>query len=553
MNKLIKEQLNKHKIELLLFFIIYIVAIILSLLEPIIFGEILDIILENFGLISIEVIHKVILLCVILLISFIFTFLYRRIIFSMGRKVKQEVLSSLLKNFECANINFFESIDKGTFVSYIINDINQLWSIVGHGFIEITRVLSYTIIGFIVSMKYVNFSLSISVFVVFPIFLYLIIKQNYKAQQLLKDKKDLEATLAKKINDGFCGFTVIKSYVKENETVDQFNDINRLLKEKNIEYNKVIAHIEVISIICKGISFAIACIYGIYLVVQNVITIGEFIAFNSIIQKILSDYIYTGNLVKKVNELKIINKRIQLLTDIELDLDGNQKMPETPNITIKNLDFKYNNELENILENININIPYGSFIGILGKTGTGKTTLANILTRFYKIENGKVFFDNIDINSINKTSFYSNVSYVIQEDYIYDNIVKYNIDLGKDYTDDEIKKSLEQSEILNTIENFPEKYETYIGECGIKISGGQKQRLILSRNIISKPKILIIDDGLTGLDVETRMKVINNITKNKNITLILISNMIEDIKDADKKYILENKTLKEFGGIKIND
>lgn len=553
MNKLIKEQLNKHKIELLLFFIIYIVAIILSLLEPIIFGEILDIILENFGLISIEVINKVILLCVILLISFIFTFLYRRIIFSMGRKVKQEVLSSLLKNFECANINFFESIDKGTFVSYIINDINQLWSIVGHGFIEITRVLSYTIIGFIVSMKYVNFSLSISVFVVFPIFLYLIIKQNYKAQQLLKDKKDLEATLAKKINDGFCGFTVIKSYVKENETVDQFNDINRLLKEKNIEYNKVIAHIEVISIICKGISFAIACIYGIYLVVQNVITIGEFIAFNSIIQKILSDYIYTGNLVKKVNELKIINKRIQLLTDIELDLDGNQKMPETPNITIKNLDFKYNNELENILENININIPYGSFIGILGKTGTGKTTLANILTRFYKIENGKVFFDNIDINSINKTSFYSNVSYVIQEDYIYDNIVKYNIDLGKDYTDDEIKKSLEQSEILNTIENFPEKYETYIGECGIKISGGQKQRLILSRNIISKPKILIIDDGLTGLDVETRMKVINNITKNKNITLILISNMIEDIKDADKKYILENKTLKEFGGIKVND
>lgn len=553
MNKLIKEQLNKHKIELLLFFIIYIVAIILSLLEPIIFGEILDIILENFGLISIEVIHKVILLCVILLISFIFTFLYRRIIFSMGRKVKQEVLSSLLKNFECANINFFESIDKGTFVSYIINDINQLWSIVGHGFIEITRVLSYTIIGFIVSMKYVNFSLSISVFVVFPIFLYLIIKQNYKAQQLLKDKKDLEATLAKKINDGFCGFTVIKSYVKENETVDQFNDINRLLKEKNIEYNKVIAHIEVISIICKGISFAIACIYGIYLVVQNVITIGEFIAFNSIIQKILSDYIYTGNLVKKVNELKIINKRIQLLTDIELDLDGNQKMPETPNITINNLDFKYNNELENILENININIPYGSFIGILGKTGTGKTTLANILTRFYKIENGKVFFDNIDINSINKTSFYSNVSYVIQEDYIYDNIVKYNIDLGKDYTDDEIKKSLEQSEILNTIENFPEKYETYIGECGIKISGGQKQRLILSRNIISKPKILIIDDGLTGLDVETRMKVINNITKNKNITLILISNMIEDIKDADKKYILENKTLKEFGGIKVND
>lgn len=546
MNKLINEELKKHKIGLLLFFVIYIIDIILSLLEPVIFGEILDIILSNFGTRSVAVIHKTILLCIIVLISFIFTFLYRRIIFSTGRKVKQGVFSKLLQKTECANISFFENIDKGTFVSYIINDINQLWSIIGHGFIEITRVLAYTIIGFIISIKYVNFSLTISVFIIFPIFLYLIIKQNSKSQKLLKDKKDLEAALSQKINDGFCGFNVIKSYVKEKETVDQFNDINQSLKEKNIAYHKVIAHIEVISTICKGLSFSIACIYGIYLVVKNVITIGEFIAFNSIIQKVLSDYVYTGNLVKKVNELKIINKRIQLLYNINLDSNGNKKMPETPNISIKNLNFKYNNESNNILEGININIPYGSFIGILGKTGSGKTTLANILTKFYKIENKKVFFDNIDINDINRTSFYEKISYVMQEDYIYDNIVKYNIDLGKYYTETKIKKALEQSELLNTIENFPQKYETYIGEDGIKISGGQKQRLILSRNIVSTPKILIIDDGLTGLDLETRKKIIENITKNKNITLIVISNMIEDIKEADKIYILENKTLKEL-------
>lgn len=546
MNKLINEELKKHKIGLLLFFVIYIIDIILSLLEPVIFGEILDIILSNFGTRSVAVIHKTILLCIIVLISFIFTFLYRRIIFSTGRKVKQGVFSKLLQKTECANISFFENIDKGTFVSYIINDINQLWSIIGHGFIEITRVLAYTIIGFIISIKYVNFSLTISVFIIFPIFLYLIIKQNSKSQKLLKDKKDLEAALSQKINDGFCGFTVIKSYVKEKETVDQFNDINQSLKGKNIAYHKVIAHIDVISTICKGLSFSIACIYGIYLVVKNVITIGEFIAFNSIIQKVLSDYVYTGNLVKKVNELKIINKRIQLLYNINLDSNGNKKMPETPNISIKNLNFKYNNESNNILEDININIPYGSFIGILGKTGSGKTTLANILTKFYKIENKKVFFDNIDINDINRTSFYEKMSYVMQEDYIYDNIVKYNIDLGKYYTETKIKKALEQSELLNTIENFPQKYETYIGEDGIKISGGQKQRLILSRNIVSTPKILIIDDGLTGLDLETRKKIIENITKNKNITLIVISNMIEDIKEADKIYILENKTLKEL-------
>lgn len=548
MNKLIKDELKKHKAELLSFLMTYVFDIILLLIEPVIFGEILDNILSNFEIKNVIVIKKAVLLCAILLLSFMLTFIYRRIVFRLGRKVKQGIFSNLLEKFELANIKFFENIDKGTFVSYIINDINEIWSIIGHGFIEITRVLAYTIIGFIISIKHVNLSLSVSVFIMFPVFLYLIIKQNSISQKVLKEKKDLEAILSKRINDGFCGFTVIKSYVKEKETVEKFDKINRLLKDKSVEYGKIIARIDVISTLCKGISFAISCLYGIYLVVENVITIGEFIAFNSIIQKILSDYVYTGNLVKKLNTLKIINKRIETLYNIDLDSDGKIEMPIEPKMVIKNLSFKYEKSTENILEDVNVEIPYGSFIGILGKTGVGKTTLANILTKFYKVENKKILFDNVDINDISRNSFYNYVSYVMQEDYVYDNIVKYNIDLGKKYSKEKIKKSLESAEFLNTVESFPKKCNTYIGDGGIKISGGQKQRLILSRNLVSNPKILVIDDGLSGLDAETRKNVIKNITKNKNITLILITNMIEDIKKADKKYILKNKTLEEFGG-----
>lgn len=550
MNQLIKEKLNKHKIKLLLFFILYIISIILSLLEPIIFGAILDTILDNFGIINFNVIHKSLLLVIILFISFLFTFIYRQIIFSTGRKIKQEIFSSLLQKFETANIIFFEKMDKGKFVSYIMNDINQLWSIISHGLIEITRVISYTIIGFIISIKYVNLSLSISVFIVFPLFLYLVIMQNTKSQKILKQKKDIEANLFKKINDGFSGFTVIKSYVKEKETTNEFNDINKLLKEQSIDYNKIIANINVIATLCKGISFAIACIYGIYLVVQNIITIGDFIAFNSIIQIILSDYTYTGNLVEKVNELKIINKRINSLYNIELNTNGNKNIPKNPNIKINNLTFKYNCGNEIILENINLNIPYGSFIGILGNTSSGKTTLANILTKFYKIENNKIFFNDIDINDINNESFYDAVSYVMQEDYIYDNTISYNLSLGKNYSKKEIESTIKNAEFENTIKNLPQKYETYIGANGIKLSGGQKQRLILTRNALTKPQILIIDDGLSGLDELTRKKVIKKLSQNNNITLIIITNLIEDIKNADKIYLLENKTLKELGGLK---
>lgn len=552
MNQLIKKQLSKHKIGIAIYLITYITEIILSLLEPVIFGKILDMLISHSGTINDKLIQNIILLCIVLISSFILYCISRRVIYSTGRKVKQGIYTDLIKKFEKSNISFFESVDKGTFVSYIINDINSLWSIIGHGAIEITRVVAYTVIGFIISMKYVNFSLSISVFIVFPIFIYLIIKQSSKVEIATKEIKELNAMLSKKINDGFCGFTVIKSYVKEQYTIEQFNDINKKLKDKNIHYNKVVAKIDSISTICQGISFSIACIYGIYLVMHNVITIGSFIAFNSIIQKIISDYIYAGNLVRKVSELKIINKRIQFLYNTEVYSNGKNKMPRNPNINIKNLNYRYSNEKENTLENINLNIPYGSFIGILGKTGSGKTTLANIITKFYEIDRDIIKINDVDINDIDRYSFYDDVAYVMQEDYIYDNTIKYNVELGKEYDGQEVEKALEKSEFLSTVNKLPEKRETCIGESGIKISGGQKQRLLLARNLITKPKILIIDNGLTGLDMETRKRVIEKITnKNKDMTLIIISNMIEDITEADKIYILEEKTLKEINLMEV--
>ena len=287
--------------------------------------------------------------------------------------------------------------------------------------------------------------------------------------------------------------------------------------------------------------------FGLYLVVNGDITIGSFIAFNSIIQKVMKDYLYAGFLVEKANMIKIIYKRIQFLYDIEINTDGNKKMPENPDIQIKNLDFKYKGEKENILENININIPYGSFIGILGKTGSGKTTLANILAKFNAIPNEKIFFNNIDINDIERKSFYKNFAYVMQDDYIYDNTIKHNIELYKTYSENEINEATEKAELLETIEKLDKKYNTLIGDNGVKLSGGQKQRLILSRNLVTNPEIIIIDNGFTGLDIETRKRVVENLNnRNNKTTLVIITSMIEDIKNADKIYKLEDKTLVEM-------
>ena len=548
MHKLILKQLKKYKIEYMIFFIFYIINVIFALLEPVIFGKILDSIINNVGKIDFETKKNIVFLISILLVQYITNFIYRRVLFPTSRKVKQGILNNILEKLEKAKIYFFDKTDKGKFVSYIINDITYIWSIMSHGTIELIRLISFTVLGFVFAVKYVNLTLAIAVFITFPMFIYFIFKQNAKAQKLLYEKKEEEAKLSKHINDSFCGFSVIKSYVTEEETLKQFNEINNDLKNKNIEYNKITSSINSIVTFFQGLGFSISCIFGLYLVVNGSITIGSFIAFNSIIQKVMKDYLYAGFLVEKANMIKIIYKRIQFLYDIETNTDGNIKMPENANIQINNLNFKYKGEKENILENINLSIPAGSFIGILGKTGSGKTTLANILAKFYETPAGKIFFNDIDINDIERKSFYEKFAYVMQDDYIYDNTIQHNIELYKKYNKNDIKDAVEKAELFDTIEKLDKKYNTLIGDNGIKLSGGQKQRLILSRNIVTNPNILIIDNGFTGLDIDTRKKVVDNLNnRNNKTTLVIISSMMEDIKNADKIYKLENKTL-----VKIN-
>ena len=547
MHKLILKQLKKYKIEYMTFFIFYIINVIFALLEPVIFGKILDSIINNVGRIDFETKKNIVFLISILLVQYVTNYIYRRVLFPTSRKVKQGILNNILEKLEKAKIDFFDKTDKGKFVSYIINDITYIWTIMSHGTIELIRLISFTVFGFIFAVKYVNLPLAIAVFITFPMFIYFIFKQNAKAQKLLYEKKEEEAKLSKHINDSFCGFSVIKSYVTEEETLKQFNEINNDLKNKNIEYNKITSSINSIVTFFQGLGFSISCIFGLYLVVNGSITIGSFIAFNSIIQKVMKDYLYAGFLVEKANMIKIINKRIQFLYDIDANNDGNTKMPENADIQINNLNFKYEGEKENILENINLSIPSGSFIGILGKTGAGKTTLANVLAKFYEIPAGKIFFNDIDINDIERKSFYEKFAYVMQDDYIYDNTIQHNIELYKKYNKNDIKDAVKKAELFDTIEKLDKKYDTLIGDNGIKLSGGQKQRLILSRNLITNPNILIIDNGFTGLDIDTRKKVVDNLNnRNNKTTLVIISSMMEDIKNADKIYKLENKALVEM-------
>ncbi len=547
MNGIIKNQLKILKFKYFFIIVIYLVNISLTIYEAVLFGNILDLIINNNGHLNNEIIFKIGLFLLLLLIQYVSHYIYRIKLFPLSKRFKQEVIKKIFDKIKDSNISFFRKMDKGNFLSYIINDISHISSIMSHGVIELTRVLLVTIVGCIISIFFIDFWLTILVFFTFPIYIYLILRINKKAQDALYRKKTEEAEMLKVITDNFSGFSVIKSFVKEENVIKEFEACNENLKNAGVDYNKVTSSINSFSYLFKGFSLSITILLGLYLVIEGNITIGSFVAFNSIVQKVTKDYIYAGHLISKFNYIKIINKRINTLYNTETSKKGKVHISSNITLSIKNMSFKYEDSNDYIFKNVNLIVKQGNFIGIVGNTASGKTTLANILSKFVQIPDGMIYLNDVDINNVSNESYYNELSYMMQNDYIFDNTVNYNVKLTKNYSEKLIDKSLESAELLSTIKNFPNKNETSIGDNGIKLSGGQKQRLIVARNLVKKPGIIIIDSALTGLDIITRKKVVENIRKEyANTTIILITSILSDVSDADSIYKLENNTLRKL-------
>jgi len=226
---------------------------------------------------------------------------------------------------------------------------------------------------------------------------------------------------------------------------------------------------------------------------------------------------------------------------IEKNIEGN--------IEFKNLTFSYPGSNKKALKSINLTIKKGSTIGIIGKTGSGKTTLTNLLLKLYNVENGTIFFDGTDINDYTLNSIRNSIGYVPQDNFLFSASIKENISFFKDiYKNEEIENSAKAACIYESIMDFPKGFNTIIGERGVNISGGQKQRISIARAIIKNPPILILDDSLSAVDAVTETKILNNLKDiRKNKTAIIIAHRLSAVKDADEIIVLDEGSIAEKG------
>lgn len=471
----------------------------------------------------------------------------------ISRGVERDIKIKLFHRFLKLKLQNIQNIKNGEIMSYFVKDTNEIRStvyrIISHGI----RIIFTFIIAIYQMASGVNLNLTIAV--MFPILIatILVVKIKKYVEINFKKAQDRFTEMSEYIQESTDSIRTTKAYSCEGSQLKDFIRKNRLVRQSNNTVD-VFSNLLSTSIqICFGICYAISLLYGSKLVLDGTITVGELVTFQGYIGLFVNPVNWLPQLISRFKRAQISYERLDKVFSLETEkikVKRNIKKDKLEgNIVIHDLSFHYPGILEKALENITIEIKKGQTLGIIGTIGSGKTTLMNLITRFYSIPNGKISIDGKDINDIPIEVLRNNICYITQDNFLFSATLKDNISLFKEeYDDDAIKESTKKAIVYDDIANMPHGMETVIGERGGDLSGGQKQRIAISRAFLKDSSILVFDDTFSALDNKTSEKLIKNIREvSDDKTCIIISNKVSDVRESDIIIVLDDGKISERG------
>ncbi|MGN1343656.1 MAG: ABC transporter ATP-binding protein, partial [Traorella sp.] len=366
-------------------------------------------------------------------------------------------------------------------------------------------------------------------------------------------KQEAFAKMSDLVQESVTGERVIKAFVQEENQDKAFKEVNIKNMKANMNVVKLMATFGPCLDFVVGVGYAIAIIYGGYLAITAQITLGRFVAFNSYLGMLVWPMIALGDSITTFSQGRAAIGRINQIFDEIPEIVDDEHVKDVHdlkgNISIHNLSFSYGEEFENAISNLTLEVKQGETLAILGRTGEGKTTLVNLLLRLYDVTEGSIQFDGYDIKEISLKVLRRNIAYVPQDSYLFSDTIENNIKFGKrDATHEEIIQVCEEACVHDNIIDFPEGYETVVGERGVTLSGGQKQRCAIARALLKDSPILILDDSLSAVDTDTEDKILENLKqKRQNKSTIMIAHRISTVKNADHILVLEDGKKAEYG------
>ncbi|MBU5675606.1 ABC transporter ATP-binding protein/permease [Alkaliphilus sp. MSJ-5] len=482
-----------------------------------------------------------------------FRFLWRMYIIGVSRRLEYELRNKLFTHLQSLSTNYYNTHKTGDLMAHATNDINAIRMALGPGVVMMTDAIFMTAIAISMMSTTTDLRLTFFALIPLPFLAYAIGKFGKKINARFKSVQEAFSALTDTVQENFAGIRVIKSFVQEEAEVKKFSDKNRFLFNKNMTLVKLFGMFHPFIQLMASLSFLIAIFYGSTLVIYGQISLGDFVAFNSYLSLLVWPMMAIGWVINMLQRGAASMERINNILDVEPEIVDAPDAIDLDNfkgdIVFDNVTFKYPNSDYNALENFSVYIPSGSSLGIIGKTGSGKTTIINLLLRLYDIEEGTISLDNHNIDKIKLKFLRDNIGYVDQDSFLFSTTIAENIAFGVDnFSMDEVENVARIAEVHENIIDFTNGYETFVGERGVTLSGGQKQRTSIARALIKKPQILIFDDSLSAVDTDTEEKILQGLKDEmKNKTTILIAHRISTIKDCNEIIVLDEGKIVEKG------
>lgn len=504
-------------------------------------------------------IEQIIYIALVGLGMFVGRFLWRICIFGEAVLVQSDLRFDMFEKTEKLSQRYYKVNKTGAILSYFSNDLETIEESFGFGIVQMIDGVFLLIMSLIKMFKLQGV---LTLLLLIPVVLLglcaffvdkLMEKKYEKRQKAFEDMSDYA-------QENFTGIRVIKAFVKERKELKQFAKEAKKNKDTNIEYVKVSSLLEVLFDALIYVIFGIILLGGSYLVYLNIkssgvegITIGSLIEFIGYADTLIWPIFALAGTINLIARARTSLKRISNLLDEKVEIVDDKVVCPTDlkgEIEFKNFNFAYpDDENTLILKDVNIKIKAGETIGIVGKIGSGKSTLVNMLFRLYNVEDNTLFIDGYDIMHLPIRMVRDTIGYCPQDNFLFSDSIKNNIAFSNpDMSLEEVEKAAEFADVRSNIEEFKDKYETLIGEKGVSLSGGQKQRISIARAIVKDPKILVLDDSVSAVDVKTEETILHNIQKNrKGKTTILIASRVSTVKALDKIIVMNDGKVEAFG------
>ncbi|HEV7473201.1 MAG TPA: ABC transporter ATP-binding protein [Pyrinomonadaceae bacterium] len=539
-----------YKVELTTGIVCIAASVVFNLYIPIIVGHAID---ENWGQVTwSRLTISALKVLGASLVSGTFLFLQRRILIGMSRKVEYDVREDFYAHLVDQPQVFFQEHRVGDLMARATNDLAAVRQLAGPMIMYSLQTVFVVVIVLPLMLR-INWPLTLLLFTTMPLVSLTVKFFGQQVHVRFERIQDFFAQITARAQENFTGVRVVRAYAQEDAEIAAFNELNRKYAEKNLALVRIDALMRPLMQFLIGIGFVLIIWKGVPAAIRGEISVGQFTVFNMYLFRLIWPLIALGYVVNLYQRGTASLKRMNAILAVAPAIADSGSVKTQPAITgeieFVHLTFRYHPNDQPVLNDINLTIPAGQSVAFVGRTGSGKSTLVNLISRIIEAPPDTVFVDGVSVRDYSLSQLRSSIGYVPQETFLFSDSLEQNIAFGVTGAEHkEIESAADVAGLTEDVEGFPNGFETLVGERGLTLSGGQKQRTAIARAVLRQPKILILDDALSSVDTYTEEKILGKLRGvMRGRTSLIVSHRISTVRDADLICVLDDGRIIERG------